>query len=101
MRHQLWTIVLLLAVAVLLFYAYSPESLDRDIDRLVYPVVRFVPDLLEKVFGWWAAPSPAGLICERTIKPRELCSQEACPYLKAKTERPVSYLLDLELDNIV
>ena len=52
MRHQLWTIVLLLAVAVLLFYAYSPESLDRDIDRLVYPVVRFVPDLLEKVFGW-------------------------------------------------
>ena len=52
MRQQLWTIVLLLAVGVLLFYAYSPESLGRDIDRLLYPVLRFVPDLLEKLFGW-------------------------------------------------
>ena len=51
MRQQLWTIVVLLAVGVLLFYAYSPESLGRDIHRLLDPVLRFVPDLIQKLCG--------------------------------------------------
>ena len=51
MRQRLWTIVLLLAVGVLLYYAYSPESLGRDMNRLVDPVLRFVPDLFRKLFG--------------------------------------------------
>ena len=51
MRQHLWTIVLLLAVGVLLFYAYSPESLGRDINQLLDPVLRFVPDLFEKLCG--------------------------------------------------
>ena len=49
MRRQLGTTLLLLAVGVLLYYAYSPESLGRDIKRLVDPLLRFVPDLVHKL----------------------------------------------------
>ena len=49
--RRLWTVLFVLALGVLLSYAYGPDSLSRDISRLVDPVLHFVPDLVQKLFG--------------------------------------------------
>ena len=50
--RRLWTVFLLLAVGVLRYYAYGPDSLSRDINRLGDPVLHFVPNLFQKLFKW-------------------------------------------------
>ncbi len=49
--RRLWTLLFLLAAGILLYYVYGPDSLSRDISRLVDPVLQFVPDVFQQLFG--------------------------------------------------